>query len=182
MSGPSATVITHLPPKLFGPHDVKREMLQIERWLRFLCILLQSIPMNRAKSSESCSSRILLAHSALYVHTCGPPPPPPPLPHSAIASALHPLDYEPSRLPAAWCLQQWPRRQAQAKVFSLSCFLVAAAEDLRLSFRASERHVGDIDKCIWEQRDDDDYVYTHTKIKEIHIIHIKKLWRNVPTA
>lgn len=73
-------------------------------------------------------------------------------------------------------------RQAQAKVFSLSCFLVAAAEDLRLSFRASERHVGDIDKCIWEQRDDDDYVYTHTKIKEIHIIHIKKLWCNVPTC
>lgn len=64
------------------------------------------------------------------------------------------------------------------KFFSLSCFHVAAAEDLRLSFRASERHVGDIDKCIWEQRDDYD-VHTHTKIKEIHI---KKLWRSVPTC
>lgn len=111
-------------------------------------------------------------------HTWGPRPPP----HPVLAAALHPFDYVPSRLPAARCLQQWPGRQAQAKVFSLSCFLVVAAEDLRLSFRASERHVGDIDKCIWEQRDDDDYVYTHTKIKEKYILHIKQLWHNVPTC
>lgn len=95
VSGPSATVITHLPPKLFGPHE--REMLQIERSCSSL-----SLWIGPTQTSLACSSRILLTH---YI----------PVGHLHIqhhpAAALHPFDYESSGLPAAWFMQQWSGRQ-----------------------------------------------------------------------
>lgn len=105
VSGPSATVITHLPPKLFGPHE--REMLQIERSCSSL-----SLWIGPTQTSLACSSRILLTHyipvGHLHIQHCS-------------ATALHPFDYESS---GDDCPQrgscnngQAGSRQAQAKVF-----------------------------------------------------------------
>lgn len=80
VSGPSATVITHLPPKLFGPHE--REMLQIERSCSSL-----SLWIGPTQTSLACSSRILLTHYIPVGHLH--------IQHRS-AAALHPFDYESS--------------------------------------------------------------------------------------